>query len=286
MNSTTQQNTNAALPTKRDTLFVSSLAKGFEVLEVFSLAAGSLSISEIAEILKQNRSSIQRTVHTLLKIGYLEQEAATKRFRPSAKCLEMSHNYMRCDTTVDRAWPYLVNCHQLCNETVNLSQLFQSDIIIVSRLPSLRSVSIKMNIGARAPAFCTAPGRAILAYMDEDYLSDILQTAKLNSFTSHTKIDPTAIKGELQKVHQNGYAIQSEELSLGDMSIAAPILDGHGRAIAAVNIAASTSHWSVEQFEVESAGLIQETAHQISMALRDRTAPIRKSQTFKTQRNT
>lgn len=267
---------------KRDVLFVASLAKGFEVLEAFSDAPGPLSVAEIAEAIGQNRSSVQRTVYTLVQIGYLEQEESSRRLRPSPRCLEMAHVFMRCDTIVDRAWPFLVDCHQRCTETVNLSQLTQSDIILVSRLPSLQTVSVKMNIGARAPAFCTAPGRAILAHRSEEELSAIVDQGELTAYTRHTLTDPAKIRDELARVREFGFAVQAEELTLGDISLAAPVLSASGSSIAAVNISVSAARWTSDRLVKEYSSLVQETAQAISRTLRDRATLRRQPETFRT----
>jgi len=266
----------------RDVLFVASLAKGFDVLETFADAPGPLLLGEIAERLGQNRSSVQRSVHTLLQIGYLEQEEGSRRLRPSSRCLEMAHMFMRCDTLVDRAWPFLVDCNGRCKETVNLSQLIQSDIILVSRLPSRRPVSVKMSLGARAPAFCTAPGRAMLAFRPEDEVAAILDREVLPRFTPFTETDPAIIRDRLDAVRQLGFAIQSEELTRGDISIAAPILSADGLAIAAVNVSVPTSRWTAERLTQEIASLIQETAQAISRTSRDRATIRRRPETFRT----
>ena len=267
---------------KRDALFVASLAKGFGVLEAFSDAPGPLSVAAISEAIGQNRSSVQRTVHTLIQIGYLEQEESSRLIRPSTRCLEMAHIFMRCDTIVDRAWPLLVECHQRCAETVNLSQLTQGDIILVSRLPSLQAVSVKMNIGARAPAFCTAPGRALLAHRSEEQVSEILDVGGLTAYTRYTRTDPSAIREELVKVRELGFAVQAEELTLGDISLAAPVLSPDGSSIAAVNISVPTSRWTVDRLVEELSSLVQETAQGMSQTLRDRATLRRQPETFRT----
>lgn len=253
-----------ASASRRDVLFVGSLAKGIAVLRAFAGTSGPLTLQEIAEGVGENRSSVQRSVYTLVQVGFLEMVPGARRYRPTVRCLELADAFMRCDPLVERAWPYLSYCHQTCEETVNLSKLVNRDIILVSRLPSRHVVSTKMNLGARAPAFCTAPGRAILAHLSDEAVEAALAPEYLRAFTIHTRTDPADIRARITEVRTQGYAIQSEELALGDLSIAAPVLDATGRAIAAVNVAVPTSRWTPDELEARVAPLVIETARAIT----------------------
>ena len=68
----------------------------------------------------------------------------------------------------------------------------------------------------------------------------------------------------LEDVRQRGYAIAEQETYLGDMSVAAPVLDASGRPVAAVNIAVPTTRWNVADCRRTLVPMVLETARVIS----------------------
>ena len=97
------------------TLFVSSLEKGFRVLEAFREAPGDLGLTEIALRTGLDKSAAQRFTNTLYQLGYLEKDPRSRRYRPAARLME--HADARGELTdqhrhrAPRAGA--CNCHQL-----------------------------------------------------------------------------------------------------------------------------------------------------------------------------
>ena len=250
--------------TQRDPLLLSSLEKSMVILMAFAQQKRPMTLSALAKAVGLNRSSVQRSAYTFVKLGYLDYDAETKLYRPAPRCLELANGYLQCDWLTARASPFLRSCHNECEETVNLSQLVDTEIMLVNRLPSQHVVSYELHVGSRAPAYCTAPGRAILAHMPDDVVDKVLAESKFEQYTPHTVTDPDEIRALLAETRAKGYALQSEELMIGDLSAAAPVLNAQGQAIAAVNVAVPTSRWTIERLETEIVGLLIQTARAIT----------------------
>jgi len=99
-----------------------------------------------------------------------------------------------------------------------------------------RVMSIALSVGARLPAFATSMGRVVLADYSDDEFAQWLDDARLRALTPHTKATPTALREELARVRQQGYALVSQELEIGLLSIAVPIRGANRRAIAGLNV--------------------------------------------------
>lgn len=237
------------------------------VLSLFADTARPMTLGAMAERLGLNRSSVQRSAYTFVQLGYLKYDRETRLYRPASRCLGLANGYMRCDDLIERATPLLRICHNECEETVNLSQLVDADIMLISRLPSRHVVSYELHQGARVPAFCTAPGRAMLAFSSTQLVDQVLEASDLRQYTQHTTTDINALRDELTEVRKNGYAIQSEELMIGDLSAAVPVLNNEGRAIAAINVAVPTSRWTAKRLEQEVVGLLIQTARAITNSI-------------------
>lgn len=251
-------------------LFVGSLEKGLRVLHAFDAARHPLRLAEIALATGLDKSAAQRFTATLEALGYLRKDAF-KRYQLTPKVLQLGFAYLQSETAVDNAVPFLQDAHARCEETVNFTQLDGADVVWVVRLPSLHAVSVDISIGARLPAFCTAPGRAILAHLPPDQALDILRRSNRGKRTPFTKTDVGELVAELEAVRRNGFALADQESYVGDISTAAPVFDGAGRVVGAVNIAAPTSRWRVEDVRQKLSPLIVATAAAISAANGART---------------
>ena len=252
-------------PFRPSALFVGSFEKGLRVLHAFDAARRPLRLTEVALATGLDKSAAQRFTATLESLGYLRKDEF-KRYQLTPKVLQLGFAYLQSETAIDTAVPFLQAAHAQCEESVNFTQLDGVDVVWVVRLPSLHAVSVDVSIGARLPAYCTAPGRAILAHLPPDQAHEILRRSNRTKRTSFTKTEMTVLAAELEAVRRNGYALANQESYIGDISTAAPVFDGGGRVIGAVNIAAPTSRWNIEAVRQTLSPLIVATAASISAA--------------------
>ncbi len=238
-------------PAKRtdttDGLTVLSVEKAFRVLECFRADSQSLSLTQIAMLAELDKSAAQRFTHTLTSLGYLRKDPETKRFELTPRTLNIGYVYTRTNTLLKRAMPYLLHLSKETEETVNLTFLDDTDIVFVARFLSRHVLNTDVTIGSRMPAYCTAPGRAILAFLPDTERDAILDRSNRAALTPHTIWKREDLISLLRKCRQNGYATAFEEVFAGDASVAAPVLNLEGRVLAAVNIATSTTRFTPEE---------------------------------------
>lgn len=263
----TQKPTTKSEPTRAsDPLFVRSIEKGLRVIYAFGSENRALGLTQIATATGLGVSAAQRFIHTWEKLGYLKREPNSRRYLLSPKLLDFSFVYQRSSGLVEIAMPHLIALGNTCQETIHMLELESSDVLFIVRLPRHEQRFPAGTVGARVPAFCTSSGRAILAYRDQNETDHIFQVSDLTQRTPHTLTDRKAILKRLAEVRRNGYSIVDQEVFLGEISIAAPILDYTGNAIAAVSIPVSTARWSVKSVKETLAPHLLETARAISRA--------------------
>jgi DNA-binding IclR family transcriptional regulator len=249
---------------RQDALFVSSLEKGLRVLYAFRRAGASLGLREIAEETGLHVSAAQRFTHTLHRLGYLAKDKRTKRYRLAPKLLDFSFTYLRADGLAECAAPHMIELAEQCDETINLSQLEGTDTICVSRMPRRGVRSPSGVVGARRPAFCTSSGRAMLACLPEHEAIRLVEESDRTALTPKTLTGRDEILDRLAHVRSTGYGIVEEEFVIGEISIAAPILDYSGRPAGAINIPVPSARWSSEAVCERLAPLVIQTARAIS----------------------
>ncbi|MBB2931434.1 IclR family transcriptional regulator [Paraburkholderia silvatlantica] len=254
----------ASRKTERSSLFIGSTEKTFRVLHAFDGPSRHLTLGDIARVADLDRSATQRVVHTLEELGYLYRVPETRNYGLTSKVLQFSYNYIRANELVDKASPYLLEISRQVGETTNLQELDGSEIVFVARFPGRHLVNVDIVVGARLPAMFTASGIAILSRLPEPQVKRILAQTRLEPMTPYTEINPEKLLERIRLASRRGYAIVENETVLGDISVAAPITDHGGTAVAAINIAVPTSRWSVERAEAELAKHIQVAATSIS----------------------
>ena len=246
---------------------IQALARGLEILTLFTSESPSLSLTEIVATLELNKSTAFRVLSTLEALGYLERDPATRRYSPGLEVLQLGFTALNGLEVGQVARPYLERLAQGVDETASLGVLDSMRIIYVDRIRNRAIVGVVISIGSHVPAHCTSLGKVLLADLPPDELNCRLADADLTAFTSHTITDQRALLGELTLVRQRGYATCDEELAVGLRAVAAPIRNTTQKAVAAINVSGPVTTISRERLKAEIIPAVVKTAAQISLAL-------------------
>jgi DNA-binding IclR family transcriptional regulator len=258
----------SSTPAEREhPLFVASIGKCFDVLEALNAAGRPVALTALAALAKQERSAVQRITHTLKAMGYLRQHPQTRAFTIAGRMLDFGHTVLATDPVRRKAYPLLARLNAATRETVNLMELEGDDIVYVARFPSLHAVSVDLHVGSRLPAFCTAAGRAILARMPRDEAMARLARAPRKAMTARTVTDLAGLKRVLADVRRLGYGLNDQEAFLGDVSVAAALVDRGGSVVGAINIAVPSPRWKLDDVRRKLAPRVAATAREIGAEL-------------------
>jgi DNA-binding IclR family transcriptional regulator len=248
-----------------DGLFVHSVEKAFRVLGAFGDGPRSLGLSEIATAAGLDRSAAQRFAHTLEKLGFLRKDPRTRHYALTVRTLELGARYIRASALVDRALPYLLDLSRATEEAVSLTVLDGTEIVYVSRLLSRHMLNTNVILGSRLPAYCTAPGIAMLAALPRAEARAILRASDRRAYTGSTTTAMPDLLARLDETARRGFALACEEIYPGDISIAATVTGGDGgERLAAVNVAVSRARLTPEAAVERYAPLVVGAAAAIS----------------------
>jgi len=254
-------------PDKESGLFVASVEKAFRVLDAISDAKTELGLSEIAARTGIGKSAAQRFLYTLHALGYLNQDNTSKGYRLSSKLLALSGSYVSADILKAKAHPILEEANRRCEETINLTILDGTDVVYILRFPSKHVVSVNLAVGTRLPAYCTAPGRVLLAPLERTKIDLVFAKSDLIKHTELTETDPRRLHEILAQVRRQGYALSIQEAFVGDISVAAPIFDDQDNVTAAVNVAVPFPRWSVAKAKRQLIPVVRDVGKAVSKAL-------------------
>jgi IclR family transcriptional regulator, pca regulon regulatory protein len=247
-----------------DPLFNQTVQKALAILEAFGGERDALNLSEIGVAAGMTRSSAQRCAHTLEVMGYLRRDSTMKRWVLTPRALGIAHAYLTGHELLEQASTHLIDLNQLCGESVSLSEPDGTDMVYIARFPSHKRFLIHMPVGRRLPMYCTGAGRAYLATLPRKDVQRILRHSDLLAYTPMTLTDSRQILGQIDAARAAGYAWTAQEYYRGDLTIAAPVLAADGTPVAAINISAPTSRWTLDELRARFSSVLLETARAAS----------------------
>jgi DNA-binding IclR family transcriptional regulator len=248
-----------------DPLYVRSIEKVFRVLSAFGTDHPTLSLVQVAALAEMDKSAAQRFTHTLERLGYLHKDPQTKRFALTPRSLDLAYHYIRASALAERAMPYLLELSRTTEESVSLTVLDGAEVVYVVRFTSRHMVSSNVIVGTRLPAYCTAPGIAMLSRLPPAEAHDVLRRSELRAYTPATTWRLPELIARLETTAARGFAMAIEEIFTGDISLAAAITGVRGGPVGAVSLSVSRVRMSPEQAEQEFAALVTATAQALSL---------------------
>ncbi|CAB3768986.1 IclR family transcriptional regulator [Paraburkholderia humisilvae] len=212
-----------------------TLLKGLMVLEALAALDGEpLTIQALAVRLGLTKSNAHRTLQTLAHAGYAVRDEASGVYRSTLKLFELGTLQISRLDVRHQAAPVMRQLADLTEETVHLSVLDGDTVIYVDKLDSPQPVRAYSVVGGRAPAYCVATGKALLAFQAADYLDR--RVRDLHAHTPATITDRAALQAELRRIGRTGCSVNRGEWRDSVGGLASPVFDGMGVVVAAIGI--------------------------------------------------
>ncbi|WP_377841674.1 IclR family transcriptional regulator [Bosea sp. UC22_33] len=249
-----------------DNLMVRSVEKAMRVIAAFGNGQPALSLAEVAAHSGMDKSAAQRFAHTWIQLGYMRRDPESRRLELTPRVLEFAAFYSRSNQMIRAAAPYLLNISKVTEESVSLTVLDGTDIVYVYRLLSRNMLTTDVIIGTHLPAYCTAPGLAILSGLPPDDARAILEASDRVAYTPSTVTDTAALMERIGQASQRGFAVAEDQIYANDISVAVPVFGPGERAVAAVNIAVNKLSLSAEQAVEKFVPLLSPVAKNLSHA--------------------
>lgn len=215
---------------------IASAAGTLQILEILGAARGGMSLSAVVQASGKPKGTVHRMLATLVNTGFVAQDPGSSQYSLTLKLWRLGAGEVGNIDVVKVARPWLERLVAETDETVHLSMLEPSgEIVYVSKVESPRSIRVQTRLGQRAPAWCTATGRSLLAFNRE--AADRVLAQPLRARTPGTVTDPKRLRALLKEVATRGYAVARAENHPEMGGIAAPVRDHGGTVLAACGVA-------------------------------------------------
>ena len=248
-----------------DPNFMTSLARGLQVIRAFSEFRRHLTIAQVSQATGMSRAAARRCLYTLQKLGYVAED--DRRFSLRPQVLALGHGYLSSTPLAVIAQPYLDQVSRNLRESCSIAILDGEDIVYICRSAETRIMSISLIVGTRLPAYCTSMGQVLLAQLPQPALEDYLARVKLVERTGQTITSVAKLRKTLAKTREQGFAMIDQELEVGLRSIAVPIRDLRGQVIAAINVGAHAARVTLDEMKTRFLPALQACSAELNQLL-------------------
>ena len=250
----------------REVNLTQSVLKALDVLECLASAEQPLSAQEVAQRCSLSRPTAYRHLITLLTRDYVTNCEDDRYYQIGPKVLELSKSFLDRLDLLELAKTSMRELSRTSQETIHLTVLDGTEILYVAKVDGPQSVRMYSAIGTRNPLYCTAMGKAILAFLPPEKRTALLDQTTLAPRTANTITDRTALDQHLELVRSQGFAVDDVEFEEGIRCLGAPIFNHTGRVTAAISISGPAYRLSNSRLQ-ELSGQVVETSEAISVKL-------------------
>jgi len=249
-----------------DNYKVPNLEKGIAVLEYLSLCPQGKSLQDIKTSLDISQTTAYRILNTLARLDYLMYNEDTKRYKLSLKILNLGFRSLNEHNLLETVIPRLRDLRDQVKETACFGVLGDEKGIFIEQAQGHHTFRFILSPGKPFELHCSAPGKAIMAYLPNTVRDRYLSYMKFTRYNARTITTKEDYLNELEKVRERGYALDNEEELSGVICIGAPVFNYTGYPCGAVWISGPKDRLSKEIMQ-SSVKCLKEITGQISLEL-------------------
>lgn len=245
---------------------IQSLARGLNIMGLLADADEPMNLTEIAKKLSVNKSTAFHLLGTLANHGFVVQDPKHRHYTLGLRIVELSRGVLDRIELRTVARPSLKLLQQRVRESAHLAVLGGGHAVYVDNVTSDANLNVQTEIGRRAPVYCTAIGKSLIAWMSPEDLKGLVEGAPLARFTPRTITTLRELIPHLEVVRERGYAVDDEEFDVGVRCVAAAVRDHRDKVVASVGVSGPTVRVTLERVP-EIGQIVMETAQEMSRLL-------------------
>ncbi|MEW6049319.1 MAG: IclR family transcriptional regulator [Bacillota bacterium] len=219
---------------------IGSLEKAFKLLSMLSSSQG-MTLAALCQETRLHRATAYRILLMLEDLGLVRRDTWSGQWQLGIGIFELGAAFAERSPVIRVSRPYLEDLARETGETAQLAVLDRGEAVIVDRVLGGRPIQLAPRVGSRIPAYCTALGKALLAYQSEKVISETLRTIELVPLTPSTITQKDALVAELSAVRRRGFSVDNGESQQFVCCVGAPVLGFDGRCVAALSVARLTN---------------------------------------------
>jgi len=235
-----------------------------EIIDALKELEGA-GVTEIAKQVDFSKSGVHNHLSTLKEYNYVVKSG--DKYHLGLKFLEIG-SYTRNQIQIFKRGKSEVD--RLATETNEMANLVTEENgmgVYLYRSFGENAIDLNADAGTRSYLHNQALGKAILAHLPEERVDWIIHEYGLPKTTERTISDRDELLSELDKIRQQGYAIDDEEMTRGLMCIAAPLLKDE-EILGSISISGPKNRMTKEGYRDELRSKVMDTANVIELQVR------------------
>ena len=229
-----------------------------------------MTLAEIAAATGWHKSSIHKILITLDSHGFLERDEATKRYSPGMELVRCGQSVLKKMRPNHSGKLLLKELADYSGETATLAVVRGNSIVIVDVVESPGELRVSPPVGTMDPVTAKSNGKAVLAWLPEDRVREILEAEGLPAKTENSITQVKLFRNELAAARKQGYAVDTEEFQEGISAVSAPVFDPEGQVLGTLSIIGPAFRMTREKLRlygrkcVETAARLSPATYQLS----------------------
>ena len=215
-----------------------SVRRALDIFELMLQRGEPVTVAEIIAQLAIPKSTAYELVRTLSESGYIAPSGKGSAMFLGRKLFELGMAYRSHVDLLRDGSRIAEELRNETGETVQLSVLEKNLMMVIFKEEGIRQLRIISNVGSRVPVNWAAAGRLLVSDMDDVALTGLLAATVLPSPTGRAVTDVKKLIAQIRRFRRQGYATELNEANEHAGCVAAPVVDGSGRCIAALSIVA------------------------------------------------
>jgi IclR family transcriptional regulator, KDG regulon repressor len=226
-----------------------TVGKALDVLDQIAAFGRPVRFTELLSDSPFPKATLYRFVQTLTNQGMLGYDPDRQTYSLGVRLVRLAHAAWRQSSLAPVARPHVDALARDIGETIHLAQLDHAQVLYVDKRNAENPIEMYSSAGKIGPAYCTGVGKAMLAYLDDNELDNILDQQSFHKFTDATITTPKALRAELAEIRAHGYGFDREEHEPDIICVAVPILTAQGRALGALSVTSNKTRHSLASLE-------------------------------------
>lgn len=224
-----------------------SVKKAFQIIEYVAERQGKVRQIDLIKEFDMNKATAHRYFDMLEEMGMLEKR--DKQYYLGLGLLRLGNKVQSKNIIINRISPSLERIVSEINETVNLARYNGKNIVYLYRVESNRSLQFKASPGDNLPAHCTALGKATLSLLTDEEILKIVEQEGLPKFTKNTITSHKKLIEQINKIRNDGYAIENEEYEAGLICASFPLYIPEAEFTGAISFSGSTNRLNEDKIK-------------------------------------
>jgi DNA-binding IclR family transcriptional regulator len=253
-----------------------TVRKAFQILDQLSGSQTELAPRDVAQSTGLDRTTVYRLLETLTQIGVVARDQHTRRYRLGLRTLDYANATLDALEVRHVALSHLIDLErELVLEPSEVERgifvgVLDGPQVVLVEMGWTRSVFSRHGGRMRFPAYASAAGRCILAYLPPAERQDLLSHVEFAPRTPHTVTTRAEVETRMKHIRDVGYDVSDREVFPDLLAIGVPVLGRSGMALASIGLSAPANSTTIEDLVERFAAKLIVAAQRSAMALRHR----------------